>query len=71
MRAKKQRLLSPLLLWFMGTMILANIAARMIFPLESLYVQQLGASVEQVQVSLSGGSAQRESQKPIAACSRR
>jgi len=41
-------LLSPLLLWFMGTMILANIAAMMIFPLESLYVQELGASVEQV-----------------------
>ena len=48
MRAEKQRLLSPLLLWFMGTMILANIAAMMIFPLESLYVQELGASVEQV-----------------------
>ena len=48
MRAKKQRLLSSLLLWFMGTMILANIAAMMIFPLESLYVQELGASVEQV-----------------------
>jgi len=48
MRAKKQRLLSPLLLWFMGTMILANIAAMMIFPLESLYVQELGATVEQV-----------------------
>jgi MFS family permease len=32
----------------MGTMILANIAAMMIFPLESLYVQELGASVEQV-----------------------
>ena len=48
MAAKKRRLLSPLLLWFMGTMILANIAAMMIFPLESLYVQELGASVEQV-----------------------
>ena len=48
MRARNQRLLSPLLLWFMGTMILANIAAMMILPLESLYVQQLGASVEQV-----------------------
>jgi MFS family permease len=48
MKTQKQRLLSPLLLWFMGTMILANIAARMIFPLESLYVQELGASVEQV-----------------------
>jgi MFS family permease len=29
-------------------MILANISAMMIFPLESLYVQELGASVEQV-----------------------
>jgi MFS family permease len=46
--AKKQRLLSPVLLLFMGTMILANIAAQMIFPLESLYVQELGASVKQV-----------------------
>jgi MFS family permease len=48
MGVKKHRLLSPLLLWFMGTMILANISAMMIFPLESLYVQELGASVEQV-----------------------
>jgi len=37
-----------MLLWFMGTMILANIAAQMIFPLQSLYVQELGASVEQI-----------------------
>ena len=29
-------------------MILANIAGQMVFPLESLYVQELGASVEQV-----------------------
>ena len=48
METKRQRLLSPLLLWFMGTMILANIAGQMVFPLESLYVQELGASVEQV-----------------------
>ena len=48
MKARKQRLLSPLLLWFMGTMILANISGMMIFPLESLYVQDLGASVGQV-----------------------
>jgi MFS family permease len=47
-QAKKQRLLSPLLLLFMGTMILANIAAQMIFPLESLYVQELGANVQQI-----------------------
>jgi MFS family permease len=32
----------------MGTMILANIAAQMVFPLESLYVQELGANVGQV-----------------------
>jgi MFS family permease len=32
----------------MGTAILANIAAQMVFPLESLYVQDLGANVEQV-----------------------
>ena len=48
MATRKPRLLSPLLLWFMGTAILANIAAQMIFPLESLYVQELGANVEQV-----------------------
>jgi MFS family permease len=48
MAASRRRLLSPLLLWFMGTMILANIASMMIFPLESLYVQERGASVEQV-----------------------
>ncbi len=48
MKAANRRLLSPLLLWFMGTMILANIAGRMIGPLESLYVQELGASVGQV-----------------------
>lgn len=48
MPARRQRLLSPLLLLFMGTMILANIAAQMIFPLESLYVQKLGANVSQV-----------------------
>jgi MFS family permease len=45
---KQQRLLSPLLLIFIGTMILANIAAQMIMPLESLYVQKLGASIEQI-----------------------
>ncbi len=45
---KKKHLLSTNLLWFMGTMILANIAAQMIMPLEALYVQELGASVAQV-----------------------
>lgn len=48
METDKQRLLSPVLLTFMGTMILANIAAQMVFPLESLYVQELGANVSQV-----------------------
>jgi MFS family permease len=48
MTADKERLLSPTLLLFMGTMILANIAAMMIFPLESLYVQELGANVAQI-----------------------
>jgi MFS family permease len=48
MKHRKPRLLSPILLWFMGTAILANIAAQMVFPLESLYVQDLGANVEQV-----------------------
>jgi DHA1 family multidrug resistance protein-like MFS transporter len=47
-QSARPRLLSPLLLLFMGTMILANIAAQMIMPLESLYVQELGASVKQV-----------------------
>jgi len=48
MDLKQKRLLSPTLMLFMGTMILANIAAMMIFPLESLYVQELGANIEQV-----------------------
>lgn len=48
MTETKKRLLSPRLLAFMGTMILANIAAQMIMPLESLYIQELGASVGQV-----------------------
>lgn len=49
-KPKKQRLISPLLMLFMGTMILANIASFMIFPLESLFVQDLGASIKQVGV---------------------
>ncbi len=49
-KGEKRRFLflSPMLLAFMGTMILANVAAQMIMPLESLYVQELGASVKQV-----------------------
>ena len=52
----KQRLLSPILLAFMGTMILANIAAQMILPLQSLYVQDLGASIKQVGVFFTIGA---------------
>ncbi|MDF1515704.1 MAG: hypothetical protein P1S60_18000 [Anaerolineae bacterium] len=48
MRNQNTKLLSPTLRLFMGTMILANIAAMMIFPLESLYVQELGANIQQV-----------------------
>jgi len=40
--------MSPRLLMFMVTMALANIASFMVVPFESLHVQQLGASVEQV-----------------------
>jgi DHA1 family multidrug resistance protein-like MFS transporter len=47
-RKRQILFLSPMLLMFMGTMILANIAAQMIMPLESLYVQELGANVNQV-----------------------
>ena len=50
MKPRKPKLLSPLILWFMGTMILANIAGEMVIPLESLYVQELGASVGQIGV---------------------
>jgi MFS family permease len=48
METKQKPLLSPTLLAFMGTMILANIAAQMIIPLEALYIQELGANIEQV-----------------------
>jgi len=48
MTEPKQRLLSPRLMAFMGTAILANIGAMMVFPLESLYVKELGATVRQV-----------------------
>lgn len=47
-QGNRQRLLSPTLMLFMGTMILANIAAQMVVPLESLYVQELGANIQQV-----------------------
>ena len=48
MQARKPPLMSNRLKLFMGTMILANIAAQMIMPLEALYVQELGATVKQV-----------------------
>ncbi|MFN2146723.1 MAG: MFS transporter, partial [Anaerolineales bacterium] len=40
--------LSPMLLWFMGTMILANIAAAMYPMLLPIYLTELGASIQQV-----------------------
>lgn len=48
MTVKKQRLLTAPLLLFMGTMILANIAAHMHRPLLPLYLQELGAGVGDV-----------------------
>jgi MFS family permease len=45
---EKKPLVSPLLLTFIGTMILANIAGQMTYPFMPLYVQELGANVEQV-----------------------
>ena len=48
MSEDKQRLLSPILLLFIFTMILANVAGQMDLPLRPLYVQQLGATVNQI-----------------------
>lgn len=48
MKTDKEPLLSPLLRLFMGAMILANIAGRMQRPLLPLYLQELGANVEQI-----------------------
>jgi MFS family permease len=48
MKTEKQRLLTPLLLLFMVTMVLANISGRMQGQYESLYLQNLGASIQQV-----------------------
>ncbi len=45
---KKENLLTPLLLLFMFAMILANLGGSMYGPLESLYLQELGASVGQI-----------------------
>jgi MFS family permease len=46
--AKKQALLTPLLLLFMFAMILANLGGNMYGPLESLYLKELGATVGQI-----------------------
>jgi MFS family permease len=48
MATKKEPLMSRRLLVFMSTMILANIASHMHMMLMPLYVQELGATVEQV-----------------------
>ena len=48
MAEKRQPLLSPILLLFVGTMILANIAGQMDLPLRPLYVQELGANINQI-----------------------
>jgi MFS family permease len=45
---KKAQLLTPLLMLFMGAMILANLGGNMYGPLEALYLQELGASVGQI-----------------------
>src|SRR5512136_935929 len=46
--AKKKPLLSSLVLLFLFAMILANIGGNMYGPLMSLYIKNLGASVEQI-----------------------
>jgi MFS family permease len=45
---KKAPLITPLLAWFLGSMILANISGRMFQPILPLYLQSLGASVNEV-----------------------
>jgi MFS family permease len=45
---KKAPLLTPLLILFMGAMILANLGGNMYGPLEALYLQDLGATVGQI-----------------------
>ncbi|HUX37290.1 MAG TPA: MFS transporter [Rectinemataceae bacterium] len=44
----KKPLLSPLLRIFLFAMILANIGGQMFYPLQALYLKQLGADVEQI-----------------------
>ena len=50
------RLLTPILWLFMGTMILANVAAQMDGPLRPLYIQELGASVKQIGIFFTLGA---------------
>jgi predicted membrane protein len=54
---KKQPLLTPILCWFMFAMILANIAGSMSPLLMSIYLTQLGASIEQVRLVFTLSSA--------------
>ena len=48
MNTRKPPLLTPLMLWFLFAMILANIAGTMTNLLMPLYLTDLGASVGQV-----------------------
>lgn len=48
MSQSNNRLLTPLMIWFLTAMILANIAANMINMLMPIYLTELGASVGQV-----------------------
>jgi MFS family permease len=48
MKHSKTRIITPVLGWFLFSMILANIAGRMYQPILPLYLQHLGASVNQV-----------------------
>ena len=45
---KKPPLLTPLLLIFMFAMILANLGGNMFYPLEALYLKDLGAEIAQI-----------------------
>lgn len=53
---KKPRLLTGPLIMFICTMVLANIASRMYHPLLALYLQSLGANVEEVGLFFTLGS---------------
>jgi len=56
METKKEPLMTRRLLVFMGTMILANIAGHMHMMLMPLYVQELGANVQQVGIFFTIGA---------------